>query len=1653
MTDTAEMTSSSVDEKVLDAQLQTPEVSPDQVAVTHSNEQTGEPGKQTGSSPGATATPKEEHPVTSSGLVVDSAIESPLDNNRPLTPPSVEESTVPSAVEYSESQTETCPVEMAVTMDSEQGVKSEQNSDAEISPALTEEAQGETLMTDKEIAVSNEPVNDISESNPVTDESIKDQPTVPIPPSDPEPVAEEDMTSPSKCSDKDTNQNLSPASPAEKPANSGPISPTASASDIKSCPDADNKRAKYDIDRQHVIQAFQAPSDDMDFGDLLKSYEKQERKLEKSAKASHPRSKPPPSSPPKSGKSTSKRGKKRPKKKEWKRPPSQEPWASEPTPNDAGLADQKPDVTTAAAAPLLTQNLTNELAMLAVLSATLNGAGANTALTSGAAAIPSLPFTTPQSGPAPSHSTSHPVDPRLRLLGESAAYSAPNPVPSLAPMLDPSAALMQSLGALLPAMSASLPTSSAPTPTPSTSAPTHGRSYPRPSPPPRHRNPPSRPPPKKINVSTLLLHLTTIDAMFDDITTQLGEISAEAREQHTWIKQRLTKGEKSDGGLTPCSPLASPPVTSQLTGSDESLLTTCLQHIQQLQQILDATDPLTTVAHPPSTKDEVGSPTAGRGSPTSCTTPCPMNNESVASAVTLVNKARSAHTRLSEIDQQLQQLVFTGEKWSDAYRELRQSYERLQARWRAVQELMADSPTSTRVCASNANDVPDQTLIKQGTMMSNGNGSSTAKVLPVEGIPDHVSVDSKRSSVCDDPHSQRFRDQFAECKAQLLRLQSSSLETIGTTATKYLQRLENICVEVNEEAAELENRIDTLTAMHEQDQALITEKDRTISQYSENTVTLENHIQQLRTSASKERQRRETLEVQWQATLADLKQQLSQKERECQDKDNQVGRLHETTRDQEERLLAEQQRASELQASLNANNNQSEQLLQRLEALKANEEFTRSSYQQLLGEKESLVSQHRTRLEELQSNAAREQVRWQEQLDAQRQEVHQLNETVFSLQSKLHTTQTEHRALTQSLSQILGPLGFVDNSQQWEVSVTRFSQHLRTQQHRLEQDLTESASRCKELESAQQQLKDAWYKEQSKWKHERSQLALQSQDHQSKLRHQEELCSQYQKELQECNGKLERSRREFGAMETKLLNHSRALEKAKKELEPAMRSWKLLPRLLTRVTALADQFQGYQTTTTRILTKWRNTLGQYDHRLDALSQQWRSSVITRQALAQNHQTYRREVHVWESRVNKMAQSRNALETEIRRLQDQHAQEISRYQVENESLKEAEDRSAYWQERALALQKSVTQAMEEKSRAIIEAQKWQFELEKAKVADLGAGSVCGSLAGGPTPSVTSVTSLVRHRRRRSRRGEDAENIVPGMSTNASDVTSVASISRFRPRSAEKGSEYLLRDRGITTSNDATLTTTNMPPPVAPMTVTCNRPVLKRKNSDASEISLISRYSIASRRSYPTNAMSTRGNISGQIQEPLADNNSTTLVAGSSSTKRTRPVCVLFSGFQSSGSAPEYSSDAKSNLIRSIESLGGRVLSDHSEFDPAVVTHVITMPGRRTLKVFAAAVSSCWIIHNQEWVKESVRRGYFIEEFSYGQRYLEQPFANKTFYMAPSFVLEHQRHSPHKLDSFKALVVNFGQGRITQTVGEATHCIKGTNDHNRYTPTDL
>ena len=56
----------------------------------------------------------------------------------------------------------------------------------------------------------------------------------------------------------------------------------------------------------------------------------------------------------------------------------------------------------------------------------------------------------------------------------------------------------------------------------------------------------------------------------------------------------------------------------------------------------------------------------------------------------------------------------------------------------------------------------------------------------------------------------------------------------------------------------------------------------------------------------------------------------------------------------------------------------------------------------------------------------------------------------------------------------------------------------------------------------------------------------------------------------------------------------------------------------------------------------------------------------------------------------------------------------------------------------------------------------------------------------------------------------------------------------------------------------------------------------------------------------------------------------------------------------------------------------------------MTHLITPPRTRTLKTFAASLTSKWIITDYNWVLNSAEAGQFLSEATFGERYTEKPF---------------------------------------------------------------
>ena len=68
----------------------------------------------------------------------------------------------------------------------------------------------------------------------------------------------------------------------------------------------------------------------------------------------------------------------------------------------------------------------------------------------------------------------------------------------------------------------------------------------------------------------------------------------------------------------------------------------------------------------------------------------------------------------------------------------------------------------------------------------------------------------------------------------------------------------------------------------------------------------------------------------------------------------------------------------------------------------------------------------------------------------------------------------------------------------------------------------------------------------------------------------------------------------------------------------------------------------------------------------------------------------------------------------------------------------------------------------------------------------------------------------------------------------------------------------------------------------------------------------------------------------------------------------------------------------------------------EFDPNV-THIIAPPTSRTLKTFAASLTSSWLITDPQWVFDSIKVGHWLAEGNYGVRFDLKPFEGKPFYV--------------------------------------------------------
>ncbi|KAJ1963775.1 hypothetical protein H4R35_007210, partial [Dimargaris xerosporica] len=139
----------------------------------------------------------------------------------------------------------------------------------------------------------------------------------------------------------------------------------------------------------------------------------------------------------------------------------------------------------------------------------------------------------------------------------------------------------------------------------------------------------------------------------------------------------------------------------------------CLTQVRRLQQILDATDPLTNL---PTQTFQLG-PELGTVSTPSIRpqrlpiTPASQPKVGFATQETPCHTERSVASEEADppatwqtVTTELRDVVALGERWSEAYRDLRQQYECIQARWRMVREVVQEPLVSVKPGVSGATD-------------------------------------------------------------------------------------------------------------------------------------------------------------------------------------------------------------------------------------------------------------------------------------------------------------------------------------------------------------------------------------------------------------------------------------------------------------------------------------------------------------------------------------------------------------------------------------------------------------------------------------------------------------------------------------------------------------------------------------------------------------------------------------------------------------------------------------------------------------------------------------------------------------------------------------------------------------------------------------
>ncbi|EPZ31838.1 hypothetical protein O9G_000317 [Rozella allomycis CSF55] len=149
-------------------------------------------------------------------------------------------------------------------------------------------------------------------------------------------------------------------------------------------------------------------------------------------------------------------------------------------------------------------------------------------------------------------------------------------------------------------------------------------------------------------------------------------------------------------------------------------------------------------------------------------------------------------------------------------------------------------------------------------------------------------------------------------------------------------------------------------------------------------------------------------------------------------------------------------------------------------------------------------------------------------------------------------------------------------------------------------------------------------------------------------------------------------------------------------------------------------------------------------------------------------------------------------------------------------------------------------------------------------------------------------------------------------------------------------------------------------------------------------------------------------------------------------------IMLSGFQEKH--PIYNLELRERLIEILNRLNIEFLLT-SNFEDKI-THLVAWSDNKTLKYYASCITFKWVMHH-EWLLESGRRGYLIDEESFGKQLSTNPVLKKKIYRTSKYLKEMERKTVRK-DYGDILLIQLGNGVYTDDRQEADIVLKADKE---------